>query len=128
VLFVCSGNLDRSPTAEQLFGGWSDRWETDSAGTLPLAGGKGLTQGLVNWADLVLVMEPHHADYIYEHFKCTPDKVRILGISDKYIRDDPALIHELQVKVPPILELEDRLHDTEDFIASRRVRNVSAGA
>jgi predicted protein tyrosine phosphatase len=104
VLFVCSANLDRSPTAERLFQNWMARWETKSAGAMLSLARNPLTQELIDWADLVLVMEPVHAEFIQVHFKCNPGKVRVLNIADVYVRDDPELVHELEVKVPPLLE------------------------
>jgi protein-tyrosine-phosphatase len=35
VLFVCSGNSERSPTAEKYFRKWKGVWETKSAGIRP---------------------------------------------------------------------------------------------
>ena len=63
-----------------------------------------LTQGLIDWADLILVMEPVHAYYVNTHFKCDPKKVIVLNIADRYYRDDPKLIRELKEKVGPILD------------------------
>ena len=104
VLFVCTANIQRSPTAENLFQGWHDRWEAKSAGVMPDPEGALLTQELIDWADLVVVMEPVHAYYVNTHFNCDPKKLRILGIRDRYYRDDPELIEELQKKVTPILD------------------------
>jgi len=103
VLFVCSGNLDRSPTAERLFQNRMGRWEAKSAGTMLSLARNPLTQELVDWADLVLVMEPVHAEFIQAHLNCNPSKVRVLNIADIYVRDNPRLIHELETKVPPLL-------------------------
>jgi predicted protein tyrosine phosphatase len=104
VLFICTANLQRSPTAESLFQNWGGRWETKSAGINPEPGGTLLTQELIDWADLVLAMEAVHAYYIESHFRCGSNKLRILGIRDRYYRDDPELIQELKEKVAPILD------------------------
>lgn len=111
VLFVCSANLDRSPTAERLFHGWRRGWEAKSAGIMPALGRNPVTQTLIDWADLVLVMEPDHAEYIHGHFNCDPNKMRILDIGNKYARGDPELIRELEEKALPILDMEDRLRE-----------------
>jgi len=103
VLFVCSANLDRSPTAEKLFRNWKGRWDSRSAGIMSFARNP-LTQQLIDWADVILVMEPVHAKYIRAHFNCDPDKIRVLNIVDRYFRDDPKLIRLLEEKVTPILE------------------------
>lgn len=105
VLFVCTANLQRSPTAEKLFQNWKSIWETKSAGIMSNPDGNKLTQELIDWADLIIVMEPLHARHIHTCFDCNPEKVRILNIADRYVRDDPELIRELRRKVPPLLEV-----------------------
>lgn len=112
VLFVCTANLDRSPTVEELFDGWKSVWEAKSAGIVSAPGRNALTQALIDWADLVLIMQPEHAQHIYAYFKCNPDKVHVLHVSNKYVRNDPELIQELKNKVPPILDMEDKLRET----------------
>ena len=104
VLFVCTANLQRSPTAENLFQGWKGIWEAKSAGIMPDPQGNPLTQELIDWADLIIVMEPIHSQYIDSHFQCSPDKIRILNIADRYFRDDPKLVSILRMKGPSILE------------------------
>ena len=79
-------------------------WETRSAGTEPVSGGIPLTQGLIDWADLVLCMETEHAEYIKAYFKCAPSKVKVLNIADQYLRNDPRLIRELERRVIPLLD------------------------
>jgi predicted protein tyrosine phosphatase len=101
-LFVCTGNSERSPTAEQLFAG--DQWETKSAGTNPLPGCNPLTQELIDWADIVLVMEIWHAQHILTNFLVDEKKIEILNVDDFYPRNNPELICILKQKVTPILE------------------------
>jgi len=96
--------MQRSPTAEALFQNWKGRWESKSAGIEPWDGGRPLTQELVDWADLILVMEPFHMDYVAANFQQSQAKVMVLNITDRYYRDDPELLRELRVKVTPILE------------------------
>jgi len=103
VLFVCTANLQRSPTAEELFKDWQGEWETRSAGTDPVCGRTPITQELVNWADLIICMEPEHAEFIKSHFNCPAGKLQVLNVEDRYYRNDPELIAELQRRVPQIL-------------------------
>jgi predicted protein tyrosine phosphatase len=103
VLFVCTANLQRSPTAEELFKDWQGKWETRSAGTDPVPGRTPITQELVNWADLVICMESEHVEFIKFHFKFPASKLKVLNVEDRYYRNDPELIAELQRRVPPIL-------------------------
>jgi len=122
VLFVCSANLDRSPTAEKLFHNWKGRWEAKSAGIMPSLGRNALSQNLIDWADLILVMEPQHAEYIDANFKTNPNKLRVLDVSDRFVRDDPELILELRTRVTPILEIVDRLAKVEHLQKTRAMK------
>jgi len=63
-----------------------------------------LTQKLIDWADLILVMESQHAEYIHTNFESDSDKIKVLDIPDIYVRNDPELIQELKKKALPILE------------------------
>lgn len=107
VVFVCSGNLDRSPTAEEMFRERSDL-EVRSAGTSLLSVLRTrLSRDLVNWADVIFVMEDRHAEYIAQKLGM-PDaleKVVVLGIPDRYRRNDPELRRLLREKVAPHLDV-----------------------
>ena len=63
-----------------------------------------MTQKLIDWADLILVMEPEHAEHIQKSYNSNSDKIRILNIPDVYVRNDPELIQELKKKALPIIE------------------------
>ena len=58
VLFVCTSNRLRSPTAETLFTGWPGL-EVSSAGLDPAAT-RLIDQDLIATADVIFVMERHH--------------------------------------------------------------------
>ncbi|NBF08991.1 low molecular weight protein tyrosine phosphatase family protein [Pseudomonas sp. Fl4BN1] len=103
VLFVCSQNKLRSPTAEQLFADWPGI-ETASAGLnhdaeVPLG------PELVEWAGLIVVMETRHREKLRKRFKAHLHKQQIvcLNIPDDYEFMDPELIQLLQQKVPQFL-------------------------
>ena len=110
VLFVCTANKLRSPTAETLFEGL-DGIEAISAGTDPEAP-RSLTKDLVASADLIFTMESHHRERIRKKYKARPSDRRIvtLDIPDEYERDDPFLIELLKKKAGPVIrqfQLED---------------------
>jgi predicted protein tyrosine phosphatase len=104
VLFVCTANKLRSPTAEDVFRAYSGI-EAISAGTAPDAP-RPLSKELVASSDLIFAMEPHHRDRIRRKFKQRPADSRIitLHIPDEYERGDPELVALLQEKVGPRLE------------------------
>jgi predicted protein tyrosine phosphatase len=91
-----------------MFHNWKGRWEAKSAGTSSVPGRNALTQELVDWADLILVIESDHSGFILANFNCNPDKVRVLKIRDLYLRDDPELIREFENKVSPVLNTEKK--------------------
>jgi len=98
VLFVCSQNRLRSPTAEQIFSMRADI-EVASAGTNNDAETP-LTAELVAWADIVFVMEKEHRHKLQRRFK-KHLKARLicLDIPDDYQFMDPLLVSLLQSKV-----------------------------
>lgn len=100
VLFVCSRNRLRSPTAEQVFADWPGI-EAASAG-LNHDAENPLTPELLAWADLVLVMEKAQRSRLSQKFRAHLDGVRVacLDIPDDYDFMDPALVKLLQARVP----------------------------
>lgn len=100
ILFVCSQNKLRSPTAEQVFADWPDV-ETASAGTNNDAENP-LSSELVEWADIVFVMEKTHRSKVQARYRAALKGKRLicLDIPDNYTFMDPALVDLLKVKVP----------------------------
>lgn len=97
VLFVCSGNVDRSPTAEALLRG-REGMEVKSAGTW---GGAGtiVSKELIGWADMIFVMEEHHREALTRIDPSAETKIIVLGIEDTYLRNDPELVKILKEKL-----------------------------
>lgn len=106
VLFLCTANRCRSPMAAAILRRILARdncegWAVESAGTdvVPGSGApeealtvaeqvginlsahraKPLSEELALWADLILVMEPRHAEYVRERFPGHSSKVRLLA-------------------------------------------------
>ncbi len=104
LLFVCSRNRWRSPTAEKLFDG-VDGILARSAGTETGARIK-ITAGHIGWADLVFVMEKKHLRRLQEKFpdELAEKRVVCLNIPDDYQFLQPELVTLLQAAVPPHLE------------------------
>lgn len=99
LLFICSQNRLRSPTAEQVF---ADRpgIETASAGTNRGADNP-LSAELVDWADIIFAMEKQHLRKLSEKFKAhlRDKRVVCLGIPDDYEFMQPELVELLEAKV-----------------------------
>lgn len=98
VLFVCSQNKLRSPTAEQVFSGRRDI-EVESAGTNHDAENP-LTAELVAWADIIFVMEKAHRAKLQQKFRKTlKARVVCLDIPDDHAFMAPALVALLEERV-----------------------------
>ena len=103
VLFVCSQNRLRSPTAEQVFASW-EGIEVASAG-LNNDAESVLTPELVSWANVIFVMEKVHRNKLGKRFRAQLGGKRIvcLDIPDEYDYMDPQLVALLKAKVPRYL-------------------------
>lgn len=99
VLFVCSRNRRRSPTAERVFAAWTGI-ETDSAGLAPDAELR-LSSDQLLWADLVVVMERSHRATLTRRYGRYLARVRVvcLDIPDRYEFMDPELVTILERKM-----------------------------
>src|SRR5690242_21802889 len=108
ILFVCSQNRLRSPTAEQVFSRRGDL-AVQSAGTNNDADNP-LTSELVAWADIIFVMERSHRIKLQKRFRSTLKATRIvcLNIPDDYDFMEPELIRLLEVKVTRYLPHQNR--------------------
>ena len=103
VLFLCSKNRLRSPTAEQVFASWPGI-ETDSAGVSHDAECP-VTMEHVRWAELIVVMEKAHLAKLRKGFKAGLGHARLLcvDIPDDYTYMQPELIELLERRVGPHL-------------------------
>jgi len=103
VLFLCSRNRLRSPTAEQLFAGRRDL-EVASAGLSPDAD-VACTAELVAWADIIFVMEKRHRVKLARNFGRHTKRARVicLDIPDRYAFMAADLVRLLHAKIAPHL-------------------------
>lgn len=105
LLFVCSENRLRSPTAEAVFSDY-EGIEAIGAGTnsdaeTPVSG------DLIEWADVILVMENTHRNKISKKYKklLKDKKMAVLDIPDIYENMQPELIQLLKAKVARYVRL-----------------------
>ena len=103
VLFICSQNRLRSPTAEQVFADWPDV-ETASAGVLADADVP-VSPELLQWADVIFVMEQAHRTRLASRYRqwLNGKRVICLDVPDDYDFMAPALVELLKKKVIPHL-------------------------
>ena len=103
VLFVCSENRLRSPTAQVVFTKHPDL-SVLSAGTnkdsdTPVSG------DLIQWADVIMTMENVHRNRLSKRFRplLKGKRVIVLQIPDDYEFMAPELVEVLKRRVPKIL-------------------------
>lgn len=103
VLFICSRNQWRSPTAEKVFRRWPGV-SARSAGTSPRAR-RTVTVDDLRWADVIVVMEPKHRRQLVARFPrpLQGRTVHVLDIPDDYHFMDPELVEIFEAVVPPLL-------------------------
>ncbi len=103
LLFVCSRNQWRSPTAEAIYKNHPYH-QVRSAGTEPSARVR-VTAKLIEWADIILVMEKRHAQRLLQQFprEMTHKDYDVLDIPDEYGFMDPELVEMLEITVEPYL-------------------------
>jgi predicted protein tyrosine phosphatase len=108
LLFICTGNVARSPAAEAVIRELAPgAHETRSAGISPFCP-RPVTDADLEWADLVGVMEPDHAVFIAERWPRLARKVRVLDVEDRYHRDDPALRALLESRLSDLMGARKR--------------------
>lgn len=102
LLFICSRNQWRSPTAEAIYKN-TEGVEARSAGTEPSARVR-LNQKHIDWAELIFVMEHKHKQRIAQLFDIDKEII-VLDIPDEYGYMDEELVAMLKESVDSYLEL-----------------------
>jgi predicted protein tyrosine phosphatase len=105
LLFICSKNQWRSPTAEQIFRN-EPALNVRSRGVSRSAK-RTVTARDIEWADLVLVMETKHKNRLVAGYpgEMMSTQTYVLDIPDDYPYMDPELIELLTASVRPLLPL-----------------------
>jgi predicted protein tyrosine phosphatase len=105
ILFICSRNQWRSPTAEKI---WQrhPQLHVRSAGTSSKAKRKVNLVDL-QWADVIFVMESKHKKILKQQFNdaLLPKVIHTLEIPDDYQYMDPQLVKMLEDMVSRYLNL-----------------------
>lgn len=101
LLFICSKNQWRSPTAELLFKDHPTHI-AHSAGTSDKARIR-VSQKMIDWADVIFVMEAKHRDIIRQRFDFADQTIIVLDIADDYQFGDTELIDILKVSLADYL-------------------------
>lgn len=118
LLFVCSQNRLRSPTAEAVFASYANV-TTASAG-ISSGADNPVTPELILWSDVIFVMEHVHKRKLSaKHSKHLRNKrVVVLGIPDNYEYMEPDLVLLLTQKVVRHLPALNRAEPNNDNVAA----------
>lgn len=105
LLFICSKNQWRSPTAEQIYRK-QPNVSVRSAGTSPNARHTVSIKD-IQWADVIMVMEEMHKSRLKAEFNRVLEykPIHVLDIPDEYQYMDAELIELLTQSVDSILEV-----------------------
>ena len=103
LLFICSRNQWRSPTAEAIYRD-DPRVEVRSAG-LSSSARRRVTDQMLLWADLIFVMESKHKSRLHEAFPSISSDLEIqaLDIPDDYTFMPPELVQLLRDGIEPFI-------------------------
>ena len=108
LLFICSRNKWRSPTADRI---WRrpPLIDTRSAGTSQKAKRR-VTKSDIRWADAICVMEQKHKRQLLARFpRLLREKaIHVLDIPDDYGYMDPELVKQLEASVEAIFLISDQ--------------------
>lgn len=106
VLFVCTANQQRSPTAEHMYAS-DKRFEVKSAGASELAL-RPVDLDLVRWAEWIVVMEDQHRQEIERRFsgELGSRRIFVLDIPDIYHYGDTTLMREIRDRFEPVYRKE----------------------
>jgi len=154
ILFLCIGNICRSPFAHGLFDkliadGGLTGFKTRSAGLLALPGNaatslaqkvaeeysvdlvmhraEAVSRELVDWSDLILVMEKSQEDMLLADFPEANDKVRLMrhfarfGSRERGIADPYGLNYEAYRFC--YLDIEDAVTGLVEFLAATKTNS-----
>lgn len=85
LLFVCGRNEQRSPSFEIWFKEYKPEYEVMSAGITKALPGE-INRDMLNWADMVFLMDLEQEIFIKREFPEFISKCEIIGCSDQYPR------------------------------------------
>ena len=107
LLFICSQNRMRSPTAEHMLQG-APGYVAKSAGVDWISRTQ-VNKEMIAWADLIFVMERWHWLFLEEEFPKALKGKRIicLHVPDEYQYMDPELVQLLRTALAQHIELPE---------------------
>ena len=62
-----------------------------------------VSKELINWADMIIVMEEHHKEALIRIDQNAEAKIIVLSVDDHYLKDDPELTRILKERLSEYL-------------------------
>jgi predicted protein tyrosine phosphatase len=90
LLFVCTGNIQRSPSFEIWFREHKPEYEVKSTGTA-YAYPERMNKELLEWADKIFLMDLEQEMFLATKFPRFVYKTEIIGCKDRYERESSQL-------------------------------------
>jgi len=95
LLFVCEGNVQRSPSFEAWFKKFRPEYEVKSTGT-SYGYPERMSKELLEWADRIFLMDLEQEMFLKRKFPEFLFKSEIVGCSDQYPRESPQLFRLIE--------------------------------
>ena len=108
LLFVCAGNVQRSPTFEKFFKKNFPEHEIRSAGIwfgYPYR----VDEETLSWAERIYVMDLSQHRFIKNRYPKHLGKVIVIGVSDEYDRESPQLYEIIEYWVENFFKKEQTI-------------------
>ncbi len=103
LLFVCTANRQRSPTAADLFSD-DERYEARSCGVQAHECTR-CDESLVEWADVIFCMQRWHRDALMRNIPgASETRIEVLDIPDRYRRGESHLVMLLRERLQDWLQ------------------------
>jgi predicted protein tyrosine phosphatase len=104
ILFVCSRNKWRSPTAEKIYQK-NDKISVKSAG-ISTKGNRQINEKDILWANLIVFMENWHKSKLTAQYRGTVQipKTEVLNIPDEYKYMDDELVEIMKPQIDFLLK------------------------
>jgi len=83
LLFICSANLNRSPTFQKWFEEQHPEFDVKSSGCWHGYPDR-VDAELLQWADWIFVMDISHKKHLHRMYPECMGKLRVVGVSDQY--------------------------------------------
>lgn len=99
VLCVCTAGLLRSPTLAWVLSNPPYNCNTRAAGSEPAYALVSVDQVLLNWARIVVFVNPENHEQVMERKLTMPGQVFVLNVPDSFAFRDPRLVEAIKAEL-----------------------------